>query len=154
MNVISAEFKVSEYAFAVDIEKFVNKAMEDTDKFVTKVVANTAFELTEESPIGDPSLWKKPIVPPGYTPGHFLLNWQLGVDSAPTNEIQGEDPDRANAITRIGAEIPKDAAGHTYYLVNNASYARALEDGHSGQAPEGWVEKTAMRFDKIIERSL
>lgn len=143
-----------EYNFAVDIAKFVTQAIEDADRFVTKVVANTAFELTEESPIGDPSLWKIPIAPPGYTPGHFLLNWQLGVDSAPTNEIQGEDSDRSNAIMRIGAQIPKKAAGHTYYIVNNASYAQALEDGYSGQAPRGWVEKTAMSLDKIVAKSL
>lgn len=145
---------MAEYSFAADIAKFVTKTVEDADRFVTKVVANTAFELTEESPIGNPALWKKPIAPPGYTPGHFLLNWQLGVDNAPTNEIQGEDKDRMNAIMRIGAQIPKKAAGHTYYLVNNASYARQLEDGWSGQAPEGWVEKTAMRFDSIVEKSL
>lgn len=143
-----------EYNFAVDIAKFVNKTLDDADKFVTKVVANTAFELTEESPIGDPSSWHPPIAPPGYTPGHFLINWQLGVDSAPTNEIQGEDADRARAITRIGEQIPKKASGHTYYIVNNASYAQALEEGHSGQAPEGWVMRTSLRFDSIVDKSL
>jgi len=144
---------MSQYNFSVDIANFVKQTLDDADKVVSRVVANTAFELTEISPIGDPDSWSRPA-PPGYTPGHFLLNWQLGVDSAPTNEIQGEDKDRANAIVRIGAKIPKKAAGHTYYIVNNAHYAQALENGHSGQVPEGWVEKTSLKFDSIVTKSL
>ena len=145
---------MTEYNFDVDIAKFVNKAIDNMDLAVKRIITNTAFELTEESPIGDPSTWSIPALP-DYTPGHFLLNWQLGVDRAPNNEIQGEDADRGNAITRIGAQIPKNAASHNaYYIVNNASYARELEDGYSGQAPKGWVEKTAMRFDSIVEKSV
>jgi hypothetical protein len=145
---------MSQYNFAVDISNFIKEAIDDADELVKRVVAKTAFELVEESPIGDPSKWKTKKVPPGYTPGHFLKNWRLGVNSAPTGEVEGEDADRANALIRIGAKIPKNAADKTYYLVNNASYAQLLEDGWSGQAPEGWVEKVSMRFDSIVDHAI
>ncbi len=145
---------MSQYNFSVDISNFIKETIEDTDDLVKRVVAKTAFELIEESPIGDPSKWKVMVAPPGYTPGHFLKNWQLGVNNAPVGEVEGEDADRVNALVRIGSKIPKKAAENTYYLVNNASYAQMLEDGWSGQAPKGWVEKVSLRFDSIVDNAI
>jgi len=145
---------MSKYNFSVDISNFIKETIDDADKLVKRVVAKTAFELVEESPIGEPSKWKVMKAPPGYTPGHFLKNWQIGVNDVPTDEIQGEDDNRVNALVRIGSKIPKKAAGNTYYLVNNASYAQMLEDGWSGQAPKGWVEKVSLRFDSIVDNAV
>lgn len=147
---------MEQYNFAVDVASFVKQTIEDADDVVRRVISQTAFSVIDEapSPVGDPSTWSYPA-PPDYTPGHFLLNWQLGVDNVPTNELNSEDPDRANALIRIGAQIPAKSAGHDYYLVNNASYARALEDGHSDQCPpRGMVERTSMKFESIVDHAV
>ena len=53
----------------------------------------------------------------------------------------------------IGA-IPGNAFGHVYYLMNNAPYANALENGHSMQAPAGVVGLTVAAWEIIVADSV
>lgn len=84
--------------------------------------------------------------------GHLRSNWQHGAGAAPTGEIAGV----AEAAATVGAIVASVAASPAYgvhYLVNNTPYARAIEDGHSGQAPDGMVAPTVLAFAGIVDRA-
>lgn len=142
--------------FADDISKFVIKAQGRSDAVVKGIVVEVARRIDMRSPVGNPDLWAKPA-PPGYTGGHFRANWQLGVDSQPTGEIDGEDKTGSATQAKIIAGIPAKAGGHVYYIQNNLPYAQVLEDGwtgHSGstQAPEGMVGLVTVEMGGIVNQ--
>lgn len=140
-------------SFALDLQRFAEKAGKRADEAVGAIVANVSAELDRRSPVGDASYWIHPA-PKGYVGGHFRGNWQLGVGSIPTGEIAGVDPTGRNAQGRIIAAVPDKAAGRVYWLVNNAPYAQRLEQGWSRQAPQGMVGLTVVMFDMIVREAV
>ena len=139
--------------FALDISKFAEKCARNSDQVVRKTVIDIASSLVDKSPVGDPGYWQhKP--PPGYAGGRFRANWQLGVDVHPEGEIDALDKSGAKTKAKARAQIPKQAAGHVYTIANNLPYAQALEDGHSRQAPHGFVGLTKIEFQSIVKKSL
>lgn len=139
-------------SFALDLQRFAQKAADRADAVVREVVGAITVKLDERSPVGNPLLWKNPP-PKGYVGGHFRGNWQLGVGTIPQGEVPGVDPNgvRAKAIV---AAIPTEAAGKVFWLANNVPYARALEEGHSGQQPLGIVGRTAVEFQQIVDEAV
>lgn len=105
--------------------------------------------LINRSPVGDPSLWKQKYWPKGYLPGHFINNWQVGIDSIPTGIISAIDPSGNGSRERL-SHLGRWQLNHTYYFVNNLPYAKRLEHGWSSQAPAGMVGLTRLEFPEII----
>ena len=139
-------------SFADQIAAFAEKAKTRADEIVGRVVVTLAAELDQRSPVGDATYWKhKP--PPGYVGGRFRGNWQLGVDAVPGGETGRIDPSGAETLSVIIGAVPPQAAGHVYYLFNGVPYARALEEGHSRQAPQGLVGLTALGFNNAVEEA-
>lgn len=147
-------------SFAPDLQRFAEKAKEKADEAVGAIVVNIARRIDERSPVGDPTKWDKEFVAKakelgwigeGYIGGHFRANWQLGIDVRPAGEIAGVDPSGEATQGKIVAAVPDEAAGHVYYLVNNAPYARRLEEGYSKQAPQGMVGLTVVEFQSIAD---
>lgn len=139
--------------FALDISKFAEKCLKNSDQVVRKTVIDIASSLIDKSPVGDPDYWQHKA-PPGYAGGRFKANWQLGVDVHPEGEIDALDKSGATTKAKAAAQIPKRAAGHVYTIVNNLPYAQALEDGHSRQAPHGMVGLTKIEFQGMIKKAL
>ena len=135
--------------FALDIRAFATKAKEASNTVTREAVGVIIAEVDRRSPVGDPSYWKSPA-PPGYKPGLFRGNWQLGVDSEPLAQIGRIDPRGAEARAENLAAIPKEAFGHIYFLTNNVPYANRLENGWSRQAPIGVVGLTVLRWEGIV----
>ncbi len=117
-----------------------------------EVLLTIAYRLVERSPVGDPSTWKSGYWPKGYVPGHFINNWQVGMDAPPTGTIARVDPSGVQSIARM-SKLGRWTYGHTYYFTNNLPYARALENGWSGQAPRGMVALTMMEFKSIVREA-
>jgi hypothetical protein len=145
MSSINAQADAAFWNFA----KKSRGAMQDVTKMV---LIETYDRLLYRSPVGNPTTWKQqPPYTKGYLPGHFINNWQLGVDVVPTNEIPGSDPSGNASRRRMRQAIPRWPLGHVYYFVNNAPYASALENGHSAQCPPGgMVGLTRLEFQSIV----
>lgn len=139
--------------FALDLQKFADKAKQKSDDLVGGVVIRVAAELDSRSPVGDGTYWKNPP-PKGYVGGRFRGNWQLGVDIRPAGETGRIDRAGGETQATILASIPDEAAGKIYYLVNNVPYANAIEEGHSRQAPQGLVALTAMRWQQFVNEQV
>ena len=136
--------------FRNDIVSFFNNAKGFVQAVNREVLLEIGRRLVDRSPIGNPLFWKHPPHK-GYSPGHFLLNWQVGIDTVPTTVISGTDTSRDAAKERL-SRLGRWTVGHTYHFVNNAPYADALENGHSKTQcpPGGMVMLTTLEFQQIV----
>lgn len=139
--------------FSLQLAEFARKTKDKADDAVGLIVVKVAAELDQRSPVGDASYWKSPP-PKGYIGGHFRANWQLGVDVRPAGERPGVDPSGERTQGAIIAEVPAEAAGRVFWLVNNVPYAQRLEHGYSRQAPQGMVGLTAIMFQQIVDEAV
>jgi len=136
--------------FLKDIQQFIDSTTIKEHKIVKEIVTDIIDFPIQHSPV---------------LSGNFVSNWLLGLDKAIPWGVTGEKNGDKNAIAdRLIAKIPEDAANHTYNLVNNTSYAQALEDGTGtanpgtpysrGKAPHGMIGLTKVHMPEIIRRVL
>lgn len=120
-------------------------------------VQHIVLQLDALSPVGAPELWASQqkafrAIMMGYKPGQFRGNWQLGVDQRPSTFLKGNiDPTGTRTVAKNIEAIPFAASRVSrYYISNLCPYARALEDGHSTQAPTGMVTIVREEFPQTL----
>lgn len=133
-----------------DIANFVSKSKNRIQEGTREILIEFGSRLVYRSPIGDPMLWHPPHWPKGYYPGHFINNWQVGIDAKPTGIIDAVDPSGFQSLERL-RKLGRWPVGHVYHFANNLPYASLLESGmHSSQVgPGGMVKITMMEFQSI-----
>ena len=138
--------------FADEINTFVNRTKAKLRLQHRELILALAGSLIEKSPVGDPTLWEsKP--PKGYVPGRFKDNWRGGAVQINDETTEETDPSGELSLVSINDSLPNDFYG-VFYITNSLSYAQALEDGHSKQAPAGMVSLTVLEFDSIFAASM
>ena len=140
-------------SFAEDINKFVQKVGSNADLVVRKTVLDIGRSLVEKTPVGDADYWKNPP-PPGYVGGHARANWSHSEGTQTVQEFSGVDPDGSTSNNRIAASVTEKAAGKVHFIQNSVPYIQALEDGHSRQAPNGFIALTATEFQDVIQKAV
>lgn len=134
-NSFQFESTIRNYADQYGDNKFALLVKKYTLKLHNAVTGPEMF------PMGDPILTggeKHPV-----KTGHARANWQVA--RKPNNtEIEG---------TRR-PPTPVIQAALEYWVFNNVAYIQALEDGHSSQAPTGWVAKAIARFQSEVDEVL
>ena len=142
-------------SFAEDIKKFAQKAGDNADLVVRKVVLDIGRSLVEKTPVGNPDLWQNPDnKPDGYVGGHARANWSHSIGVLVNQEFKEIDATGGASIDRIVGSVPVKAAGKVHYIQNSLPYMQALEDGHSTQAPAGMVAITQTEFQDYIQKAL
>ena len=82
--------------------------------------------------------------------GRFRGNWQIGVGSAPADELEATDKTGGPTISN-GENVALSARlGQDVFIVNNLPYASRLETGYSQQAPAGMVAVTVAEWPGIV----
>ena len=76
--------------------------------------------------------------------GRFRNNWQLSIGRRSTIESNAGSGHAAYA--RGAANVRWRKAGQDAWITDNVPYAKALEHGHSGQAPHGVLGPTLARI--------
>lgn len=94
--------------------------------------------------------------PEGYTGGRFRGNWQIGLDTLPTEETGRIDKTGSRTLNAGMSVLEQFRVGQvqTIYIANNVPYAIPLEYGHSKQAPNGMVRLSVMEFTDAMEEAL
>ena len=139
--------------FALDLSAMTARAGANLERTARGAVIEVGRRLVARSPVGDPSQWKHPeAAPPGYVGGRFRGNWQysFGFQNLSNRALSTIDASGAVSVARIVDGVTSSPAAGTHYIANNLPYAQELENGHSGQAPEGMVELTAIEFQQIV----
>ena len=137
-------------SFELDLTALTAKAGANLERTVRGVVLALGERIVERSPVGDPTLWKRPP-PPGYVGGRFRANWQYGYGNYPRNDLPTIDASGAASVARITTGVSESPAAGVHYLVNNLPYAQELENGHSTQAPAGMVGLAVVEFQSIVD---
>lgn len=145
--------------FTLDIQRFVDKANGNLDLVVRKIALDLFLRVIEKSPVDT---------------GRFKSNWQVAIGSIPNGTIElskdvshnehGKERELGKeargsfagtaSISRVQAEVLGLKAGDVIYLVNNLAYSRALEYGHSKQAPSGMVRTTVQEFGAVAAQAV
>ena len=73
--------------------------------------------------------------------GRFRVSWQVGENAAPGGQAPEGNYPNMPALTRLNYN--KEKLGNVYSVHNNLPYAEPLANGHSNQAPAGWVQLIA-----------
>lgn len=134
--------------YADTVDRAVAGFWSTAAQVVVGTIEEAARRLISRSPIGAPETWKRGKAPPGYVPGNFVSNWNLG--------INGKD-DTVTSATNIRvvnglANIPADPFGKVFYISNATAHAWPLERGHSElQAPHGMVRITGIELPDIVQ---
>src|SRR5690606_39236304 len=140
-------------SFALQLQKFAEKAKANTDVVVQKITLDVARSVIEKSPVGNPDLWKG-SAPPGYVGGRFRANWMFGVGKIDPTTSEEIDKTGRMTYTRLAAEIAATGAGGVTYISNSLPYAIPLEYGHSNQSPAGMVRVTVAEFQQYITEAV
>jgi hypothetical protein len=112
----------------------------ETSQMVRRVAFAIDRELVMGTPVGNPDLWKRKP-PKGYVGGRARANWipTLGVPaSEPVERIDKQGAATIALLAGVTADF-KIGDG-TIWLSNNLPYIVPLNNGHSTQAPIGYVE--------------
>lgn len=127
-------------SFALDISKFAKKAEGNLDTVVRKTTLEVFKRVIMRSPVDT---------------GRFRANWIFS-QGAPSSNINTSSFDKSGSATvgKVDSALPEKAAGGVYCLTNNLPYANRLEDGYSGQAPQGMVQLTVIEFEGIARANV
>ncbi len=139
--------------FALQLQKFAEKAKANADLVVQKVTLEVARSVVEKTPVGNPDLWKSPA-PPGYVGGRLRANWVFGVGRVNTETTEEIDASGAPTLSRLTAAIQQTGAGGVTFISNSLPYAISVEYGHSSQAPAGMVRVTVAEFQQYVNQAV
>jgi len=129
--------------FELALGRFAEKFLDLADEAVIGIVLEVHGKLVERSPVDT---------------GWFRAQWTYGLDDFDTAPRpspplpEGRQP--GDGPIYGGPKQPPFTVGigHIHFLYNNAPYARRLEYGYSGKAPNGMVRITVAEFHDIVER--
>jgi hypothetical protein len=113
-----------------DIGDYASQQME---KLLRVAVLETDARLKAASPVDT---------------GRFRVSWQVGENAAPGGEKPAGTYTGTPQIDRIG--YSQEKIGNVYSVHNNLPYAEPLANGHSNQAPKGWVQGVAKDIQGFV----
>lgn len=101
-------------------------AQQQYEKLLRSAVLETDSLLKQASPVDT---------------GRFRASWQVGENAAPGGIAPEGNYSSSPPLSRINYD--QERIGNVYSVHNNLPYAEPLANGHSKQAPPGWVQTVA-----------
>ncbi len=97
--------------------------------------------------------------------GRFRFSWQIGENTTGIYDAgpqQASDPNSKTRTSPPANPAPPlargvnytptfEKLGNVYSVHNNLPYAESLAQGHSSQAPAGWVDLTAREMQRFVD---
>lgn len=115
----------------------VASSIEKNAPLIQRKVATAIFQAVRiNTPIGNPAIWREPHkAHKGYVGGSARASWMIGIGAPAVGVIEAPNAGEDGASLIAGAP-----AGVTIHITNNEPYIVPLNEGHSHQAPVGFVE--------------
>ena len=85
--------------------------------------------------------------------GHARANWQIGIDTSITEEIDENDISGAATISRNNGTIRSSTPQKIIVLSNNVPYIQQLNEGSSSQAPAMFVQIAILQAITAVKRT-
>lgn len=103
-------------------------------------VGKVALELLNDLVLGTP-----------VDTGRARGNWQLSIGSPRTSALDRTDKNGQGTIGKAEAELESMRELRVIYITNNLPYIEPLMNGHSRQAPSGWVDAAVAKADAKLK---
>lgn len=128
-----------------DLANSLNKEAEELKVSAIAVKRRCALAMLRNlvmgTPVGNKDIWAEPDkAPVGYVGGRARANWFVSVGTPNTSMVDNVDASGGVSIGRGDGVLKSVRLGQTIYICNNLPYIGALNDGHSRQAPSGFVD--------------
>lgn len=90
--------------------------------------------------------------------GHFRNNWQVSLNERKTSILEGTDKSGQNTIRKnqpvfANYKMGRGESASKIIFSNNVPYAIRLNEGHSKQAPSGFVQRALRAGIKALGTS-
>jgi len=113
--------------FNISLKKGMKQTIKQAERDIKKVAFSIFSSVVKMSPVDT---------------GRFRGNWQVGIIRPESVSLNIKDPSGGATLAKGFSEIASSTLGDAIFINNNLPYARRLEDGYSGQAPQGMVAIT------------
>ncbi len=124
------------YDSAQAFERALDQAVEQFETDVSVTIRKSLVDLTSQIIQDTPR-----------DTGRAAAGWNL-TSGQPTDDVP---PKGRDSYKVRDPQDPGDAANMIWYIVNNVEYIEVLEEGHSGQAPQGMVAVNLQRYGQILQ---
>lgn len=131
-------------AFEADLKGFAEQLNIEFGKVVRKVVFDLHKTVTDISPVDT---------------GRFRASW--GISQFEIPDEPGEPPSETGEPDSVPAtnqrkrvRVDSRDVYSIWYIYNNLPYAQPLEDGHSGQAPNGILDLALATVEAEVEQAV
>ena len=117
-------------SFTLELEKFAERTGQKRDTLIRYFCLSLFRDVVLGTPVDT---------------GRARANWQASIGAAPEGTVTRNDK-AGGTTTAKGMATAQRAAGEVFYITNNLPYIYRLEfEGHSKQAPAGWVRTAIER---------
>lgn len=127
---------------------FADQIDEEVSKRVRTIALALLNEVIERSPVGNPGLWKNPP-PPGYVGGRFRGSHIVSIGAPVYTVTTNVDPSGSDTRNKGMAALSGLEPYTQIFIQTNLPYAERLEQGHSGQAPDGLYELAFISVSEV-----
>jgi len=135
----------------IDLDQFGGLLKERVNQIITVVVFEADAELKARSPVDT---------------GRFRASWAIGQNqtgnydggarqpATGANKGKTQPPEAPLPGPPVGVNyaVGDEKVGNTYHIFNNLPYAEALGNGHSTQAPAGWVDLVGKMMERRVQQ--
>lgn len=125
--------------WSLPIAKYLAAAQGDIEKAGRAVALDVFSRIIVRSPVDT---------------GRFRGNWQIDIQIVPEGWSEQTDKSGRTTLAKARQAIAHFRIGNTISIRNNLPYAVALENGWSGQAPQGMVKVTLVEFGAIASAAV
>jgi len=130
---------------AQNIRLQIEKVQKDLVKGISQQIGELAFASYSAIIIASP-----------VDTGHFRHNWQVGLNSRPDGTLEGADKTGQKNISQnrsafANYQLGTGARANSIFFTNNVPYALRLNEGHSQQAPSGFVQRALRAGLKALD---
>lgn len=138
--------------FNIGLKEFGIQTEKEASMLVRRVAFAVDKALVMLTPVGNPDIWKANNVPKkrtrrdkgyvgkGYVGGRARANWIPTLGTPSNTTLDRTDAQGAATIALLAPISARFELGQTIWLTNNVGYIEELNNGHSTQAPAGFVE--------------
>ena len=122
------------------LNRLIDKAKIDIEKNITTQITKLALAVDQTVVLATP-----------VDEGRARANWLPSINTKIESPKDRTDKNGSVSIEEMQATVSDFKLGDTIFISNNLPYIGALNDGHSKQAPVGYIEKAVQTAKAALE---
>ena len=139
--------------FEADLEAFANRLDVGVGVVTQRVALQVFTGVVQKTPVDTgraKSNWGINVGAPSPPPSHAMTEEESKSRRKAGNKANAAS-EEAKALAYASAELGSVDGSDAVHITNNLPYIQALNDGHSDQAPKGFVEDTVAEVAQVIQ---